>query len=257
VRIRLILLSCLPLIAAQAHAYGPGGHIIAGLAAEPLVCADARATIARLAGGASLADIGLWADRVRGDERWAHAAPWHYINVPDAARLRDVAHPPEGDVLEAIERYRAVLGDRRRDDAERLEALRWLVHLVVDIHQPLHVGRAEDRGGNRIDVHYEDKTVNLHAFWDTDAIALAGLRPRAYAARIAGRVRELAARERRSSAEDWATESLGLRAAVYEFDAATGRLSAAYLRTARRVTEERLALAAARLANTLDAALCG
>lgn len=256
-RTRLILLWCLPLLAARAHAYGPVGHIIAGLAAEPQVCAEARVTIDRLADGASLADIGLWADRVRGDARWAHAAPWHYINVPDAASLRDVAHPPEGDVLEAIERYRAVLGDRRRAAADRLEALRWLVHLVVDLHQPLHVGRAEDRGGNTIDVHYEDETVNLHAFWDRDAIALAGLRPREYARRIAGRVRELAARERRSTVEDWAAESLALRATVYDFDAATGRLSAAYLRAARRVTEERLALAAARLANTIDGALCG
>jgi hypothetical protein len=221
-----------------------------------LLCPAARDTVTTLGGGASLADLGLWADRIRGDERWRHAAPWHYVNIPDGANPRTFAHPPEGDVLEAIERFRQALIDARRPAAARLEALRWLVHLVVDIHQPLHVGLAADRGGNAIDVRYDGKTVNLHAFWDTDAIALAAMKPRAYAQHLAPRVRQMVARDQRSDAASWAQESMDLRRAVYDFDPAPQRLSPEYLRNARRITEERLALAAARLATTLNAALC-
>jgi hypothetical protein len=209
-----------------------------------------------LSDGASLADLGLWADRMRGDERWRHAAPWHYVNIPDGVRPGAFVHPPEGDVIEAIGRFSAALADTRLPRAERLDALRFLVHFVVDAHQPLHVGRADDRGGNTIDVHYENKTVNLHAFWDTDAIALASMRPRAYAAHIAPRVVRLAAIDMRSSVLEWAQESMRLRRDVYDFDPATGQLTPAYLGRARAITEERLVQAAARLADALNAVWC-
>jgi hypothetical protein len=241
---------------ATAQAYGPIGHIIAGLAAEPLLCASARREIDTLSDGASLADLGLWADRIRGDERWRQAAPWHYVNIPDGVRPAAFVHPPEGDVIEAIGRFSVTLVDTRRPHAERLDALRFLVHFIVDVHQPLHVGRADDRGGNTIDVHYETETVNLHAFWDTDAIALASMKARAYAAHIAPRVAQFAAVDTRSRVLEWAEESMRLRRDVYDFDAVSGQLSPAYLGRARAITEDRLVQAAARLANALNAAWC-
>lgn len=239
-------------VAAPAAAFGTDGHLIAGIAAEPLLCAEAAAEIGRLA-DAPFAELGWWADRIRGDDAYRHSAPWHYMNIPDGARIADFRHPPEGDVLWAIERFAARLADDRAGRSERREALAFLVHFVVDVHQPLHVGRAGDRGGNAIDVRYGDVTVNLHRFWDTDAIRLAGLSPRAYAAALAERAAAAAAAAPDPSR--WADESLALRPDVYGF-APGGRLDAAYLERARRITEARLAAAAGRLAATLNAALC-
>jgi nuclease S1 len=235
-------------------AYGPLGHRIAGLAAEPLLCGAARAEIRALAGNDGLDELGLWADRVRGDPAYAESAPWHYMNIADGASLDAFRHPPEGDVLWAIDRFARILGDGARPPAERLEALRFLTHFVVDVHQPLHVGRAEDRGGNTIELVVDGETHNLHQFWDTGAIALGGRGMRAYA-------RELLAHAgidtgvELGTPLDWARESLALRPEVYSF-ATRAPLDADYRRRAERITERRLALAAWRLAGTLNALFC-
>jgi hypothetical protein len=248
-----------------AAAFGPAGHRIAGLLAEPALCPAARRDVEALGGGESLADLGLWADAIREQPEWRQSAPWHYLNVADApgsaaaAAIRAFRHPPEGDVLAAIERFRAELADRTRPEAQRAVALRFLVHFVVDVHQPLHVGRAEDRGGNTIDVRYAETVVSLHGFWDTDVLELRGLGPARYARRLAPAFAAAAAAAP-ADPDDWAAESLAVRADVYRFDAAGGGspalLSPDYLSAAQRLAERRLAQAAARLAATLNGVFC-
>jgi hypothetical protein len=253
--------------APRAGAFGPDGHRIAGLLAEPRLCAAAGAEVAALGGAESLAELGVWADAVRSEPKWRQSAPWHFMNVADAARAGDLAaarasiaafrHPPEGDVLEAIERFRRELANRDLSAARRRDALRFLVHFVVDAHQPLHVGRADDRGGNTIDVRYGDTVVSLHRFWDTDVIELRGLSPRRYARLLAPRLDALGSAA--GSPGEWAAESLALRSAVYGFRAgraAPAVLDADYLAAAQRITDERLVLAAARLAATLNGIFC-
>lgn len=235
-------------------AYGPAGHLIAGAAAEPLLCPVAASRIAELGQGQTLGELGLWADRIRSDDRWDHAAPWHYVNVE--SDLDALVHPPEGDVLWAIEHFTAELERRDTAPGERATALKFLIHFVVDLHQPLHVGLARDRGGNDVEVRYGATTTNLHAFWDTDVIALAGLGIAGYTARIADRVRRAYPRETGSTPYDWASEGLALRGDVYRFGAG-GQLSESYLRAAQDLTRERLIRASARLAVTLNRVLCG
>lgn len=249
-----------------AFAFGPDGHRIAGLLAEPRLCASARAEVAALAGGETLAELGVWADTVRDERR--ESSPWHYMNIRDprpgedafaAARaaIAEFRDPPEGDVLEAIARFRTELADRARPAARRLDALRFVVHFVVDVHQPLHVGRTEDRGGNMVDVRYGDTIVNLHRFWDTDVIELRNLSPRRYARALAPRVDAVVAG---GSPPDWAAESLALRTTVYRFGPARAAgavaLDADYVARAQQVTDERLVLAGARLAVTLNGVFC-
>jgi hypothetical protein len=249
---RAVLLAALGMAACGgASAYGPAGHRIAGLAAEPRLCAKARAGIDTLAPGRGLDEIGLWADRVREDPRWQRSAPWHYMNIADGASLVRHRHPPEGDVLWAIGRFRTVLADRGRPRAERLTALRFLVHFIVDVHQPLHVGRAEDRGGNTITVHFGGEAMSLHRFWDTEAIGLGRRSVAAYAAALPRRAAGSL------DPQTWAAESLALRSEVYDFDRRRGVLPAVYVRRARTSTARRLAAAAARLAATLNAIWCG
>lgn len=247
-----VLLAALGMAACGgASAYGPAGHRIAGLAAEPRLCAKARAAIDALAPGQGLDEIGLWADRIREDPRWQASSPWHYMNIADGAPLASYRHPPEGDVLWAIDHFRAVLSDRARPRAERLTALRFLVHFIVDVHQPLHVGRAEDRGGNTITVRFGGEAMSLHRFWDTEAIGPGRQSAAAYAAALPRRAAGSLDPRR------WAGESLALRGEVYELDRRRGTLSDAYVRRARKITAHRLAAAAARLAATLNGIWCG
>ena len=259
---RLALAAWLP--AASAVAHGPEGHLIAGRAAAPLLCPRAAAEVARLGGGEDLGELGLWADRIRSDEAYAHAAPWHYVNVPDGASIADHVTPPEGDILWAIGHFRARLGDDGLDDRERGEALRFLVHFIVDVHQPLHVGRAEDRGGNGIAIVYEGETINLHRLWDTQAVERARPnieQPSAALAAHLSRVTQAATartivNDSLLDHEIWAAESLAYRSTVYSFGAAGRELSAEYLDEAAGLTMIRLELAAARLAGTLNSIFC-
>jgi hypothetical protein len=233
-RFRVVALSAVVHFMAMSNialGYGPAGHRIAGLAAEPLLCRAAAAEIARLTNGESFEDLGSWADRIRGVPRFEHSAPWHYINVADDARLEAVERSPDGDVLWAIDEFSAHLADRGLDDAARAEALRFLVHFVVDVHQPLHVGRAEDRGGNLVEITFGDQRVNLHRFWDNEAIALAELSEHDYAALLGAATRRFAEVDAGSSPLEWAEESFRLRKDVYDYD--THRASGAYLRNAR------------------------
>jgi hypothetical protein len=248
-----------------ATAFGPNGHRIAGRLAEPLLCAAARADIEVLGGGDGLGEIGQWADQIRSSPTWRHTAPWHYLNVDEAnevrgsvaaaAVLRGYRSPREGDVLFAIERFTAELGERARSRAQRALALRFLVHFVVDVHQPLHVGRATDRGGNAIDVRYGTTSVNLHRFWDTDVIGLVGLSPRRYASALTERLDPAVARRRSGTPRDWAAEGLALRSRVYGY-APDGVLDDVYLAAAQGIAEERLVRAAERLAATLNGIYC-
>ncbi|HMB72833.1 MAG TPA: S1/P1 nuclease [Gammaproteobacteria bacterium] len=255
VAIVIVSLACLS--AQSAFGWGRDGHTLAGLAAQPLLCDAAAGEVARLGGGEGLARLGRWADEVRRRPDWEHSAPWHYVNIPDSGNPRNPPFNAEGNVITAIEQHLVVLKSAAAPQDDRATALRFLVHFIADIHQPMHVGRAEDRGGNRIDVSYGATATNLHAFWDTDVIRLSGRGVEEYAAIIAEQARATALRDRDSQVRDWAEQVFALRARVYEFNTATGFLDAGYLDMAANLAERQLVLAAARLANTLNDALCG
>jgi len=245
--------------AAVSHAaagYGPQGHLIAGRVAEPLLCDRAAAAVAELTGNEDLGEVGLWADRIRSDPSYADSAPWHYMNIADDARIDNFTHPPEGDVLWAIRYFSGRLSARDLDLAEHTEALRFLVHFIVDIHQPLHVGLAEDRGGNAIGLEFQGEATNLHRFWDTHAIESAGLSVPAYVSSV---VEEFAVLGSAISLDPvaWAQESQRLRQQVYGFGRAGREPAQAYTDLAARVTRDRLGMAALRLAGTLNEIFCG
>lgn len=252
------LLVIAALVQGPALAFGPAGHRIAGELAEPLVCAQAAEEVAALTGGESLAEIGVWADTIRGEDAWRHTAPWHYLNIDDGVPIEEFEHPAEGDVLWAIGHHAERLAAPLPAE-ERAEALRFLVHFIVDVHQPLHVGRESDRGGNAIDVAYRGERSNLHRFWDTGVLRLEGLSAAQYAARVEPLTRIIAGRDG-TSPRDWAAESLALRALVYGFrggGSGAGVLDEAYLDAAEAVTRVRLAQAGVRVARVLNAVLGG
>ena len=253
----------------QVLAFGGRFHITAGLLAERHLCAAARTEVADLGEGKSLGEIGPWADTVRDDPAWERAVPWHYINFPDLppgagldearAAIDAFHHIPEGDVLTAITHFTATLADRSQSHELRSEALRFVVHFVVDVHQPVHVSRAADGGGTETAVRIGDDVRSLHGFWDTTVFNRRGVSPEQFAAELEPSFEAVPAARAHEPPAQWAAESLALRPTVYSFAPAEGPaiLDDAYRQMAQRIAEERLVLAAARLAATLNGALCG
>ena len=154
-----------------AFAWGKTGHRVVAAIADTQLSGLARAHIQELLGyGESLDEAATWPDEMRSAPQpfWQKAAtPWHYVTLNGI--IYDHA-PPEGDALEALNHFRTVLKDPKASLADKQLALRFIVHLVGDIQQPLHVGKCCDRGGNDIKVRWFGKPTNLHAVWDSQLV---------------------------------------------------------------------------------------
>ena len=256
----------LALLAAPAAAWGWGqnGHRVVGEIADRHLSDHARRQIAVILEGDGLAEASTWPDDVRSDQAWAQAAPWHYISIDDHETLATTARAAEGDVLEAMQRFEAVLRDPAAPKERKAEALRFLVHFVGDVHQPLHVGRRDDRGGNSIRVRWFREDRNLHSVWDEALIESQRLSFTELTRFIDQATPQQVAAWQAAAYEEWVRESFCLRPVVYDFGTqapadlgAVPDLGYAYVFHKTPVIEERLLQAGIRLAGRLDAIFAG
>lgn len=246
------------MLAAPAQAWNGFSHrLVAELALEQLSDPARAQWDALLAQepGADPGTVARWADTVREQPAYRHTARLHYVNFPRGQCRFDRARDcPEGACIVAgIEHYSAMLADPQRPAGERLEALKFVVHLVADVHQPLHAGHFDDRGGNRFQISLEGQGSNLHAVWDRQILASAGLRARQYRERLAPHV--AAAQPGPLDAARWAEESCALIESAGIYPKRPGQLPSDYLEQRRALAEQRIVLAAARLATVLEQAL--
>ncbi|EIK46957.1 S1/P1 nuclease [Cellvibrio sp. BR] len=250
----------------QALAWGQNGHRIVGQIANEHLTKKTQQALLPLLGGDLLAEVGTWADEMRSDpaEFWQKdSTRWHYINVA-APKDFDASHyhTPQTkeevkDIYGGILRCIAALKDKNTPLAERQFYLRFLVHLVGDIHQPMHTGHAEDRGGNLIEVKFFGKPTNLHSLWDTELLESQNLSFSEFAAFINTQDKQLIKTYLTSSPADWLKESMALSESIYQSaaPAATNTLpefSYGYIHQQLPVAEERLLQAGIRLAGLLN-----
>lgn len=267
------LLLVLP--AAAAFAWGAEGHSIIAEIAQRRLEAPARASVEELLGsGTSLASIASWADDERSRE--PQTARWHFVDIPLARAEYDAARdcapdPAHGDcIVRELERLRSELACAP-DAAARRDALRYAVHFVGDVHQPLHtVG--ERKGGNEVAVHgvMHGRTCrhacdvafdggNLHALWDTTLIRRTTWDWGSYVARLEeGPLRDPAVRAQAADGgpRAWAEQSHAVAQAVWNerLVSAKGVLGDAYYDAVLPLLDRQLALAGLRLAAFLNSA---
>lgn len=241
-----------------AHAWTAFGHRLVALLAYDQLSPAAKAQVDGLLvlePGADIGTIASWADEVRRTPGFEDTGPLHYVNFS----YRSCSYAPARDcrdgmcVVGALERYSAALADRALPREKRLEALKFVVHFAGDIHQPMHAGNRDDRGGNRFQVKVKGKGSNLHAVWDHDLLQSAGLNLAAYRARLAPQVASAAIAPMDFTA--WALESCRLLDDEGVYPKRPGKLSNAYLDAHRPLAEARVVLAAARLAALLESRL--
>jgi hypothetical protein len=243
----------------HALAWGKIGHrVAAALAARRLSPAAASAVRNLLEPGESLADASLWADDHRRDVEGS--AGWHFVDVAISEPRYDARYcPAKGCVVLKIVEMQNVLASAHDSVAERRQALRFLVHLVEDLHQPLHVGGRDDRGGNDLQVRFFDRGTNLHRVWDEGLIEHFSTDEDVWL----GVVEKLATQEAsqrwcQGTVEDYATESLKAAREAYSVPGETSflepgaRLDRTYFERELPVVNRRLAQAGARLACLLN-----
>ena len=257
--IRSLCVLALIVLTQKTFAWGADGHRVTGEIAWQFLEKDSRKQVAELlhsAGEPSLAEAATWADRIRSNENYNWAAPLHYINLPehwDGYRASQDC-PPAGCILKAIEHFRTVLGDATATENARAEALLFIVHFVGDLHQPLHAGRAADRGGNDIAVTFFGAPTNLHALWDTYLPAGFIGDWKSYAD---GEARAITPAERslwlHSTPENWAEESHAL--AYSNAYTREKKLGESYYTRNRDIVALRLRQGGVRLAGLIESAL--
>lgn len=259
------------MVAPAGNTLGWDGHRIVCQLAYERLGTEARAEVDRLLqmdpNTDSFADACVWADQVRPNRR--QTAPWHYINTQPGDDHVDMTDCPDGGcVLSALEMHSRQLADPATPDAEKLEALKFFSHWVGDVHQPMHVSIAGNRGGNDFEVRWRDrKTTNLHAVWDRDLIEdhEATTWPEldnanrwsAFAETLEEKLAGLDASLTDASYEDWANESFSiLRRPETQYMQATVDttldLGQPYFEVNHPVIVDRMLEAAVRLAAELD-----
>ena len=171
----VIMIIIFLLIPAPAKAdWGKTGHRVIGQIAQDNLTPEALTIVTDLLDGETLATVSTWADEIRSNPDYDYYKIWHYVNLPLDKQYQEVEHTQENVVI-AIEKCISVLKDKSVSREERVFHLKFLVHLVGDVHQPLHVGRKEDYGGSTIRLKFkgrkaEETNTNLHVLWDTNMI---------------------------------------------------------------------------------------
>lgn len=160
---------------ASAYDWGQTGHRTTGAIAEKHLSKKARKAIQELLDGESLSFVSTFGDEIKSYPEYREYGPQHYVNIPFDATYDTHPKSERGDVIAAIDTCIAVLQSKTATKEEKAFQLRMLVHFVGDLHQPLHTGIEDDKGGNDFQVRWFKDGTNLHSVWDTKLIEHYGM----------------------------------------------------------------------------------
>lgn len=249
---RFILLFACLLIIFQSFGWGATGHRIVGLIAERHLTKKAKRNIEKVLGLETLAEVSNYMDFIKSDETYRHMSPWHYATIPDDKTYAEAGTPEEGDVIITIQRLMGELNSKSFTDYDEAFALKCLVHLIGDIHQPLHVGNGQDRGGNDVRIEYFWESTNLHRVWDSQMIDGQKYSYTEYVEWIDHPTDEQLEAWSSLNVLDWANESKMHRDQCYETMPENEKLSYRYDFDNIDLLNRRLLQAGIRLANVLN-----
>ena len=247
------------------YAWGQTGHRVVGKIAENHLSPTAKKTIYSITHGVSLAELSTWLDDIKSDSDYKKYTSWHYIEIPDVTSYDGSNKNPKGDLISGISFAVDALKHKGKND---IESIAILVHLMGDLHQPLHVGNGIDRGANGCMVNWfgKNKRVSLHRVWDSYLINSRGLSYTEMAQFIDNIGDDEVSEIQKNTPLEWAIESRKLHDNMYPdsldhnwhsyCDASSGHkvptLSYKYIYNSKKLVNERLLKAGVRLAGILN-----
>ncbi len=243
------LLLCLA-FSFSAFGWGPTGHRVTGWIATKYLSKKAKKAIEKILNGQSLAMASTWMDDVRSDSTFDRMVDWHWVTIPPGLAYDETDKNKNGDIIQTIERVITELKSGNLTEEQQAMNIRILVHLIGDIHQPLHVGSRDDRGGNNVKVHWFRNESNLHRVWDSEMIDDSKLSYTELAMSLETPSKEQLTKWQANNVREWASESQGYDKQVY--DIGNGRLGYRYSYLYFPIVRERLLQAGVRLAGVLN-----
>lgn len=231
--------------------WGIIGHRSVGHIATEHLNRKAAKKIDKILDGASLAEVSTWMDEIKSDPAYDHTHDWHWVTIPDGLSYEEAAKNPNGDIIATIERLTDALKKGGLEGQQEAEHVKMLVHLIGDIHQPLHVGTGDDQGGNAVRVSYFRETSNLHRVWDSQMIEGSKYSYTELANILNKEDKAQVKSWQDSNVRDWAKESMSYREQVYNLPE-DERISYGYSYDNFDTVKLRLVQAGVRLAKVLN-----
>lgn len=231
--------------------WGQIGHRTIGHIADGMLTKKAQKAVKRVLGTETLAELSTWMDEIRSDDTYDYANTWHYCTIPDGMTYDEAPTQEGGDVIWAIEKVMKELKQGGLSAEQEATHLKFLVHLVGDIHQPLHVGNGEDRGGNDVRVQWFGSNTNLHSVWDSRMIDGKQFSYTEFADWVNHPSSAEVKSWQSATVRDWAEESMSYRDQVYAIPE-NGRLSYRYSYDNFDLVKHRVLQAGVRLAGVIN-----
>ena len=153
--------------------WGAVGHDAIACIAEAHLSKKAKKQVQKLLEEKSMVYYSTWMDEIRDDSIYKFTTTWHYANVDEGKTYETMSKHPDGDVVTATYLSIQILKDKTQSDSVRSMHLKFLMHMIGDLHCPMHAGRATDLGGNRYPIIWRNQEINLHRLWDSPIVEAA------------------------------------------------------------------------------------
>lgn len=195
--------------------WGKTGHRVVGEIAENYLTGKTKRKIAKLLDHRTLAFSSTFADEIKSDDRYDKFYNWHFVNMPFDTTYELSVKNPKGNLVTGIAFCKNIIQDEKSSEADKAFYLKLLIHLVGDLHQPMHIGLEEDRGGNDIKLKWFYKDTNLHSVWDSKMIDDYGMSFTELADNVDYLSKEEVKAIQKGTVVDWVNETQQLTKTVY------------------------------------------
>jgi hypothetical protein len=253
---RLLFILAITYLPLQSMAWGAEGHRICGQIASTYLTPKARKAIEAILGNESIAMASNWADFIKSDPDYSYLSSWHYIDFDKVLTYPEmVGYLNQDNNVDAYTKLQFLIGELKKNNLtkeNKLLYLRMLIHIAEDVHQPMHVAHADDKGGNDFKVNWFNTPTNLHSVWDSQLIDFQQLSYTEYAAAINHCTAAQRAEWQKDPISKWLFESNQMAEKLYTEIKPGDTLNYKYNFTHIEQLNQRLLMAGVRLAGVLN-----
>lgn len=254
---KLICAAALFCVPFSSMAWGTNGHRISGEIASHYLTPKARAAVKAILGDESIAMASNWADFIKSDDNYRYLYNWHFIDFDKSYTLPEMKAFLEKDTdVDAYTKLNFMIAELKKKTTtkeNKLLYLRMIIHVVEDMHQPMHTGHKDDKGGNDVKLNWFGKPTNLHSLWDSELIDFQQLSYTEYATAVNHATPAQVAEWQKAPVSQWLYESNQLAEKIYAEAKPDSNLSYKYNFNNIATLNQQLLKGGIRLAGVLNA----